>query len=107
MITRGAGLGSLFRARVVFQIHIIQPQWADRNYLCHIVSRFGPMEMWLATRKEDQGSRRKSLQLILIEDFPAAYIEDAGNHGVETVFRMAVRRHPSPRRQPDSDGVGP
>jgi hypothetical protein len=81
---------SICISRIVARVHIVKPQRPNGRHLGYVFARFRPVKVGRVTRKNDDGARWISPQLVLIKVITQPNVEDPGNlvalTGIEPVF---------------------
>src|SRR5258708_27214328 len=78
-------------SRIVFRAEVLQSRRPHRGYLCDVLAGFRPVEMGRVSRENDYGARRIGFQLARVELIAQPDIEDTGNNGIDSIFRVFVR----------------
>src|SRR6202042_2900797 len=99
-----AGSSATVVSRVVFRVEVFESQRAYRGDLRDVLARLRPVEMVRVARENDHGAGRIGLQLTRVEFVTQSDIKDAGNHGIDAIFRVLVGHQLRTVRRFDPDG---
>src|ERR1700739_1711500 len=92
-------------SRIVFRVQVFQSKRPQRGYLRDVLAGFRPVEMVRVAGENDHRAGRIGFQLTRVEFITQSDIKDAGNHGIDSIFRVLVRHQLRAVRRFDPDCV--